>query len=55
VGIVTTSSQASFKQSAEAIYDFVSNPANWTKTYFGGPIIRNLPARLPLEFGDTWD
>jgi hypothetical protein len=55
LGIVTTSSETTFKQSPEAIYDFVSNPANWTKTYFGGPIIRNLPDRLPLEVGDTWD
>ena len=55
MGIVTTSSETTFTQSAEIVYDFVSNPANWTKTYLGGPIIRNLPDRLPLEVGDTWD
>jgi hypothetical protein len=55
MGIVTTSSETTFEQSAETVYDFVSNPANWTRTYLGGPIIRNLPGRLPLEVGDTWD
>jgi hypothetical protein len=55
VGIVTTSSETAFSQSPEAIYDFVTNPANWTKTYPGGPDIRNLPDRLPLQVGDTWD
>jgi hypothetical protein len=55
MGIVTTSSETAFCQSPEAIYDFVTNPANWTKTYPGGPDIRNLPDRLPLQVGDTWD
>ena len=55
MGIVTTSSETTFAQSPEDIYDFVSNPANWTKTYPGGPSIRNLPDRLPLQVGDTWD
>jgi hypothetical protein len=55
MGIVTTSSETAFSQSPEAIYDFVTNPANWTKTYPGGPDIRNLPDRLPLQVGDTWD
>ena len=55
MGIVTTSSEATFAHSPESIYDFVSNPANWSLTYPGGPIIRNLPGRLPLEVGDTWD
>ena len=55
MGIVTTSSETTFEQPPETVYDFVSNPANWTKTYFGGPIIRNLPDHLPLRVGDTWD
>jgi hypothetical protein len=55
VGIVTTSSEASFALSPETIYDFVSNPANWTKTYPGGPLIHNLPDGSPLKIGDTWD
>jgi hypothetical protein len=55
LGIVTTSSETAFSQSPEVIYDFVTNPANWTKTYPGGPQIRNLPAELPLKVGDTWD
>ena len=55
MGIVTTRSETSFVHSAERIYDFVANPANWTKTYPGGPIIRNLPDELPLKVGVTWD
>lgn len=55
MGIVTTSSERTFTRPAETLYDFVSNPSNWTKTYPGGPQIRNLPAQLPLKVGDTWD
>ena len=55
MGIVTTSSENAFDHPPETIYDFVTNPANWTKTYHGGPAIRSLPDRLPLEVGDTWD
>jgi hypothetical protein len=54
LGIVTTSSERIFTLPAEIIYDFVSNPGNWTKTYPGGPQIRNVPAELPLKVGDTW-
>jgi hypothetical protein len=55
VGIVTTSSETTFAHPPESIYDLVSNPANWTKTYPGGPLIRNLPNELPLRVGDMWD
>ncbi|OBA85558.1 polyketide cyclase [Mycobacteriaceae bacterium 1482268.1] len=55
MGVVTTRSEATFVAPPETVYDFVSNPANWTKTYPGGPLIRNLPAHLPLRVGDTWD
>jgi hypothetical protein len=55
VGIVTTSSERTFIHPPELLYDFVSNPANWTKTYPGGPQIRNVPEQLPLKVGDTWD
>ena len=53
MGIVTTSSETAFTQSAETIFDFVTNPANWTKTYPGPPHISDLP-ELPLKVGDTW-
>ena len=33
MGIVTTSSETAFRQPPEAIYDFVTNPANWPKTH----------------------
>jgi hypothetical protein len=55
MGIVTTSSATAFDHPAETIYNFVTNPANWTKTYPGRPDIRNLPDRMPLQVGDTWD
>lgn len=54
VGIVTTSSETAFSQSAETIYDFVTNPVNWARTYPGGPRITGVPATLPLQVGDTW-
>ena len=54
MGIVTSTSQTAFPQSAEAVYDFVTNPANWTKTYPGSAHIGKLP-ELPLKVGDTWE
>jgi hypothetical protein len=35
LGIVTTSSDTAYTHTPEVIYDFVTNPANWTKTYPG--------------------
>jgi hypothetical protein len=29
---VTTTSETAFTQSAETVYDFVTNPENWTNT-----------------------
>ena len=54
LGIVTTTSETAFSHAAETIYDFVTDPANWTKTYPGSAHIENLPDRLPLQVGDTW-
>jgi hypothetical protein len=54
LGIVTTSSETVFAQSAEEIYDFVTDPENWTKTYPGSRHVGELPAQLPLQVGDTW-
>ncbi len=54
MGIVTTSSETAFTQSPEEVYDFVTNPANWTKTYPGSAHIEGLPTELPLKVGDTW-
>ncbi len=54
MGIVTSTSETAFTQSAETVYDFVTNPENWTKTYPGSAHIGNLPA-LPLRVGDTWE
>ncbi|QEN13701.1 SRPBCC family protein [Mycolicibacterium sp. ELW1] len=54
MGIVTTSSETAFSQSPETIYDFVTNPANWTKTYPGSNYVGKLDT-LPLAVGDTWE
>lgn len=54
MGIVTTTSETAFTQSPQAIYDFVTNPANWPKTYPGSMHIQGLPGELPLQVGDTW-
>ncbi|MGV0643285.1 SRPBCC family protein [Mycolicibacterium sp. XJ879] len=54
MGIVTTTSETTFAEAPEVIYDFVTNPANWTKTYPGSAHIDGLPADLPLKVGDTW-
>ncbi len=53
MGIVTSTSETAFPQSAETVYDFVTNPENWTRTYPGSAHIGNLP-ELPLKVGDTW-
>ena len=54
LGIVTTSSETAFTQSRETVYDFVTNPANWTKTYPGSNYVGKLD-ELPLAVGDTWE
>jgi len=54
LGIVTTTSETAFTQSAETVYDFVTNPQNWTKTYPGSAYVANVP-ELPLKVGDTWE
>ena len=52
MGIVTTTSETAFTQSAETVYDFVTNPANWTKTYPGSAHIGSLP-QLPAARSAT--
>ena len=54
MGIVTSTSETAFTQSAETVYDFVTNPANRTKTYPASVHIGNLP-ELPLKVGGTWE
>ena len=53
MGIAKTSSETAFPYSAETIYDFVTNPVNWTKSYPGAPHVK-VPDHLPLNVGDTW-
>lgn len=54
MGIVTTSSETAFTHSPETLYDFVTNPQNWTKTYPGSSHVGNADNDMPLRVGDTW-
>lgn len=54
MGIVTTSSETAFAHSPETLYDFVTNPQNWTKTYPGSSHVGNADNDMPLRVGDTW-
>lgn len=53
MGKFSITSETIFAHPAEVIFDFVSNPANWGRTYSGsGGVHEHLS--LPLRFGDTW-
>lgn len=54
MGIVTMVAETAFPQSAEQVYDFVSDPANWVKTYPGSEDEEGLPHDMPLKVGDGW-
>ena len=55
MGRITIESETVFSRPAEEIYDFVSNPANWGRTYQGsGGLHNNAQLQLPLKFGDQW-
>jgi hypothetical protein len=47
--IVTSTSESEFTQSAETVYDFVTNPQNWTKTYPGSAHIGDLEGRITVS------
>lgn len=53
MGYFESSSQTVFSHPAEDIYDFVSDPNNWPKTYKGSHGIANQ-IKTPLEVGDVW-
>jgi hypothetical protein len=53
MGVFTASGETAFAFPAEEIYDFVSNPNNWPKTFRGSADI-DTPLELPLKVGDTW-
>ena len=55
MGVMTATSSTIFNYPPEIIYDFVSNPSNWGRTYAGSsglPPGQNLS--LPLKVGDIW-
>ncbi|MDP9090253.1 MAG: SRPBCC family protein [Pseudomonadota bacterium] len=53
MGSFTAESQTLLHHPAEAIYDFVSNPHNWPKTYKGSAGIADA-LTWPLKVGDSW-
>ena len=54
MGIVTTTSETTFDHPPETIYEFVTNPGNWPKTYPGSTQIAGVERSLPLKIGDSW-
>lgn len=53
MGWFTASAQGIFNHPAENVYDFVSNPHNWKRTFAGS---EGLDAQfdLPLKVGESW-
>ena len=51
---VTLVSETAFNHPPEKIYDFVSNPQNWVKTYPGSTHEEGLEPNKTLKVGDTW-
>lgn len=54
MGIITMVAQAAFDHTPEVLFDFVTNPANWVKTYPGSKEEEGLPPEMPLKAGDCW-
>lgn len=54
MGSFSATSETAFTRPAEQLYDFVSDPENWPKTYSGSAGIEGLPTGRALRFGDTW-
>ncbi len=48
MGIVTSTSETAFTQTSESVYDFVTSPVIWTKTYPGSMHIAMRPT--PFAF-----
>jgi hypothetical protein len=53
MGSFTTQSETLFDYPPEPIYDFVSDPGNWPKTFKGSAGIADHLA-IPLKIGDSW-
>ena len=55
MGVISVTSETAFSYPAEVIYDFVSNPANWRRTFPGSAGVKDdEPLELPLKVGATW-
>lgn len=54
MALVTTVNETAFTQSAEQVYDFVSDPGNWPQAYPGSVHEAGLSQGAALKIGDTW-
>lgn len=57
MGKFSITSETAFSHPAEVIFDFVTDPSNWGKTYKGSGGMHSKQATsltLPLKFGDEW-
>ncbi|KAK4499767.1 hypothetical protein PRZ48_007953 [Zasmidium cellare] len=54
MGKFSITGETVFDYPAEVVYDFVSNPHNWGKTYKGSAGMQDRNLKVPLQLGDTW-
>lgn len=54
MGKFSITGETVFDYPADVIYDFVSNPHNWGKTYKGSGGMQDKNLKVPLQIGDVW-
>lgn len=54
MGKFSITGETVFDYPADVIYDFVSNPHNWGKTYKGSGGMQDKNLKVPLEIGAVW-
>ena len=54
MGVVTTVLETAFNHPREKVYDFVTDPSNWPKTYPGSEHFEGHGLTFPLKVGDSW-
>lgn len=54
MGSFSAQAQTLFEYRAEEVYDFVSNPHNWPKTFKGSAGIADQELAVPIEIGTSW-
>lgn len=54
MGKFSITGETVFDYPPEVIYDFVSNPHNWGRTYKGSGGMQDRNLKVPLQLGDVW-